>query len=175
MATNKFPELINGARLYEDGNDNCLGVVDVELPTLASMTQTIDGIGLAGEIDAPVVGHFSGMEVKMNWRTPKAPAFKLLGANGASLELRAAVQNWDSGENSYAMDKVRIVMRGRAKEFELGTFKDANPSDSSTTVECTYLKYEHNGETVLEIDKYAYIANINGTDVLSEVRDALGI
>ena len=53
---NKIPELINDMRVYREGNDDCIGVAEIQLPKFTSMTQTIDGVGVGGEVDSPIVG-----------------------------------------------------------------------------------------------------------------------
>lgn len=67
---NQVPEVLNDFRVYEEGSDNCLGVAKVELPSESVMTQTVKGVGIAGEVEAPVIGHYSSMETKLTWNTP---------------------------------------------------------------------------------------------------------
>ena len=55
---NQVPEVLNDFRVYEEGSDNCLGVAKVELPSESVMTQTVKGVGIAGEVEAPVIGHY---------------------------------------------------------------------------------------------------------------------
>ncbi len=52
-------------KVFENGND-LVGIADVELSTLTAMTESIKGAGIAGEFDAPVTGHFGGMEATFN-------------------------------------------------------------------------------------------------------------
>ena len=47
---NQVPEVLNDFRVYEEGSDNCLGVAKVELPSESVMTQTVKGVGIAGEV-----------------------------------------------------------------------------------------------------------------------------
>lgn len=175
MSANKIPEVINDMRVYVDGEDTCMGVATVELPSITCMTQSVSGIGMAGEVNSPVLGHFESMETVLNWRTPTPRAIAMSGGAAVALECRAAIQNWDSGANSYVMDSYRIVIRGRAKEFKAGSLESANTSDSSNTIETTYLKIELNGETIRMIDKYGYIDSTSGVNSLDTVRRALGL
>lgn len=62
------PEKLINFRVYNESED-LLGLADVTLPSFESMTETIKGAGLAGEIDSPVLGHYGSMEVEFNWRT----------------------------------------------------------------------------------------------------------
>lgn len=172
---NKIPEMLNDFRVYNEGETNDLGVADIELPSLENMTQSISGVGMAGEVDAPVLGHYASMETKINWRTPTPHAVKMSGGGGVSLEACGAIQNWDSGANEYKIDSYRVVIRGRSKSYEQGTFESGNTTGSANTIETTYLKIDINGSTVREIDKYGYKDINNGTDNLSAVRSAIGM
>ena len=173
---NKIPEVLNDFRVYNEGEINRdLGVATIELPSLENMTQSINGVGMAGEVDAPVLGHYGSMETKINWRTPTATAISFSGGGAVAIEAMGAIQHWDSSENRYQIDSYRVVIRGRSKSYEQGTFEQGNTTDSSNTIETTYIKIEVNGSTVREIDKYGYKDVINGTDNLSEVRAAIGM
>ena len=67
---NQVPEVLNDFRVYEEGSDNCLGVAKVELPSESVMTQTVKGVGIAGEVEAPVIGHYSYLEHSNRNYTP---------------------------------------------------------------------------------------------------------
>ena len=163
---NQVPEVLNDFRVYEEGSDNCLGVAKVELPSESVMTQTVKGVGIAGEVEAPVIGHYSSMETKLTWNTPTETTHRLTGGRGVRLEVRGAIQCWDSGKDKYVIVPTR----------ENGTYESGNTIDATNTIETTYLKLEQNGKVVREIDKYAYKDSISdGTDFLGDVRAALGI
>ncbi len=176
LFVNKVPEVLNDFRVYNEGEINRdLGVADIELPALENMTQSVSGVGMAGEVDAPVLGHYGSMETTINWRTPTEAAIQMSGGGAVALEAMGAIQNWDSGENRYRIDSYRAVIRGRSKSYEQGTFEAGNTTDSSNVIETTYLKIEVNGKVLREIDKYAYKDINNGVDNLAEVRAAIGM
>lgn len=168
------PENLINFRVYEDGGAY-LGISDVTLPKLSAMTQTVKGAGIMGEIDAPTYGHYSSMEVELNWRTIEKDIASLAANKGLHLDLRGAGQGYDSGSGEYKVRKIKLVLRGRPKETDLGKLDVGATTDSKTTLECDYLKLTIDGETKIEIDKYNYICNIDGVDYMSDVRDALGI
>lgn len=172
---NQVPEVLNDFRLYEDGKDNCLGVVSIELPQESSLTQTVKGVGIAGEVEAPIVGHYGSMETKITWNLPTETSHKMTGGSEVALEARGALQYWDSASNKYVIKSSRVVIRGRAKSKENGTYEAGNTVSVTNTIETTYLKLEHDGKVIREIDKYGY-KDVNGdNDMLSKVREALGI
>ena len=63
----------------------------------------------------------------------------------------------------------------RPKNLELGKFDVGAATGTTTTLEVDYIKVTVDGSDVLELDKYNYICKIDGTDYLSEVREALGL
>lgn len=175
FAVNKVPEMISEARVYWDGEDNMIGIASVDLPELSSMTTSITGVGVAGEIDAPVKGHFQGMELTLNWRTPHLSGMRMSGGRAVALEIYSNIQNFDSGSNDYVDDKLRVVVRGRAKSYSPGSQEAGNTSDATNTIEVHYLKIEVNDVEVVELDKYGYKYSIDGEDLLANVRKNIGM
>lgn len=172
---NKIPELCNAMRVYQEGNNDLLGIADVVLPNIQSMTQTVSGMGMSGEVEAPVQGQYQSMKLGLNWNTQKPESIAMSGGKGVALECRGALQNWDSGNNQYVTDTLRIVVRGRASEANLGNLRNASTTDSSNNIEVTYLKVEYNGRVIREIDKYGMKDVSNGVDAMADIREALGI
>lgn len=172
--SNVVPEKLIGFRAYDDGND-LLGITDITLPSLEAMTETVKGAGIAGEVDSPVLGHFGSMETVLNWRTITKPFFSLAKQKGIKLDLRGAQQFYDAGKGEYVVKPVKCIVQGIPKKTELGKLDVGTGTGSNNTIETTYIKVSIDGDTVLEVDKYNYIANIGGTDYLTEVREALGL
>ena len=168
------PEKLINFRAYLDGDD-LIGVTDITLPSLEPMTETVKGAGVAGEIDNPVLGHYGSMEVQLNWRTLYKKPLALAAPKGLTLDLRGANQIWDSSAGAFVTQAVKVVVQGVPKGIELGKLDVGTTSDTSTTLECNYIKVTVAGSTLLELDKYNYICKINGTDYLSSVRTALGL
>ena len=148
-----------------------VGVADITLP----MSDTVSGAGIAGEIETPTMGQLSSMEFGINWRTINKSLIKLAAPNFHSLEFRGAQQVLDKEHEELTIEDVRVVVRGLPKETDLGKGQTAAKTDSSTTLECTYLKVDIAGDTVVEIDKLNGICNIDGTDYWSAIRKALGL
>lgn len=171
---NAVPEKLINFRCYNEGAD-LLGITDIELPSISYMTETVKGAGIAGEIDSPTIGHFKGLETKFNWRTVEKPLVQLAGTKTQHFDLRGAQQTYDQASKSLKVVPVKVVVEGMVKTTELGKFDVGATTNSSTTMETTYLKVSVNGETILEIDKYNYVAKIGDTDYMAEVRSALGL
>mgnify|MGYP002856507563 FL=1 len=175
MAINKVPEMLQETRVYWDGEDNMIGIANVDLPELASNTTSITGVGLSGEVDAPVRGHFQSMELTLNWRTPHVTGLRMSGGNPVSLQIYGSIQNFDSSVNDYVEERVIVSVRGRAKSYAPGTFEAMNTTDSSNTIEVHYIKIEIAGSTIVEIDKYGYKCVVGGVDFMATIRQNIGM
>ena len=176
MATvNKVPEMLTEARVYWDGEDNMICIANVDLPELSSATTSITGVGLSGEIDAPVHGHFQSMELTLNWRTPHVSGLRIVGGEPVALQIYGDIQNMDGGANAYKHDQIIVTVRGRAKSYAPGSFEAMNTTDSSNTIEVHYIKIEYEGQTITEIDKYGYKCIVNGVDFMEQIRKNIGM
>lgn len=168
------PEKLINFRVYQDGDD-LLGISDVTLPKLDSITETVKGAGVAGEIDDPTIGHFGSMELELNWRSLVKSNIVLAKPTGVHLDLRGACQGHDSAKNVLKTMPVKIVVEGKPKSTDLGKLDMGATTDTKNTIEVTYIKITVDGETVLEIDKFNYICVIDGVDYMADIRDALGL
>ena len=175
MATNPIPELINDMRAYIDGSTDMISVKSMELPELSSPTVDVTGVGVAGTIAAPVHGHFESMETTLTWQVPTATSTKLTGGVPISLDAYGDRQGFDGGENAYQHKQYHVVIRGRVKSHAPGTLEAQNAMESTTTIETHYLKISLDNEELCEIDKYGYICKIGGVDMLSIVRQNIGM
>lgn len=170
----KVPEKLINFRVYQDSTDY-IGLADVTLPSLEAMTETVSGAGIAGEIDSPTLGHMGSMETVLNWRTLEKTNLQLAAPTGVQLDLRGAQQIYDSSTGKYVVRPVKIVIIGISKSTELGKLEVGATTDTSNTLETTYIKVDVDSETVLEYDKYNSIYNIAGNDFLKDMREALGL
>ena len=168
------PEALIDYKVYEDKNEY-LGIAQVVLPSIAFITQTLSGAGIAGEVDSPVLGHFQSMSVTLHWRTIDEAAMSLAEQKAHHLEIRGSQQQYDAGSGKYSSVPVRLVVRGTPKTTSLGSFEPGSTTDTTTELECSYLKLVVGGKERLEIDKYNYICRIGGQDALQSVRADLGL
>lgn len=159
---NNIPERLVNFRIYNEAED-LLGVSDIELPELAYMSDTISGAGMAGEVESPVIGHFQSMGTTLNWRTIEKKAIGLLSMKAHLITARGAQQSYDAANGTWKTVPVRCTMRVMPKKLGTGKF------------EVIYMKLYIDNKDVLEIDKYNYKCVINGEDILSPVRVAMGL
>ena len=167
----QIPEKINLFNAYTQGT-KLIGISDeVTLPNFEAMTEPLSGAGIIGEIDSPAVGHFGSMELQVPFRTLWTTMFELQKAlSNSELTLRGGIQCLtDTGDVTFA--QLRIVVRGRSKNTELGKLKQTEGTESSVTLELTYIMVEINGVVEVELDKLNAIYKLHGEDIMAKVRD----
>ena len=172
--SNKIPEKLTNYSAFLDGTD-FLGTVDVELPSLEALTDTVKGAGIAGEIDSPVIGHYSSMTTKLNWRTLNGSSVKLAAQKTHALDFRGSQQIYNAGTGEYEHQGVKVSLRAIPKTMEAGKFEVGTSTGTANELEVVYYKLEIDGKRVIEIDKFNFISFIDGTDALAEVRRNLGL
>lgn len=173
MAANTIPSVLINAKVYDDGKV-LMGQADVELGDLEFMTESLTGLGLAGEIDMPVIGHFKPITLKFKWNTVCKEAVKLLEPKSHNLQIYASIQNWETDAGKFEPVPCRVNCKATPKKGGVGKFEVGKKMEPESEFEITYLKMTVNGDAAVEIDKINSICNINGTDYLSAVRSQLG-
>lgn len=172
MDKRKHPDKLNNFSVWID-DDKLLGVVDATLPNLTPLKETSKGAGIAGEYETRAIGHYGSMKLQLTWRRATSQAHLLMNPEGKTIELRALGQTIDSGDYTFGMSKVRVVIRASGSDMQLGKFDPATAMGTTTEIECMYLKIEEDGEVTFEHDKLNFKSVINGKDELEEARSFL--
>ena len=170
-----IPEKVVNYMLYADGSISLTALVDVDLPDIQFMSETISGAGIAGEIDSTTLGHIQAMTMGLNFRTLIDQNYNMLEQRAYSLEIKAGLQSSDQNQGKLVTGKYRIMVKGYPKGFNQGKMAVGKPTDSKQEFSVNYLKVEYDGEEVLEIDKTNMIFKVKGTDYLTDIRAAMGI
>ncbi|ETT32132.1 phage major tail tube protein [Paenibacillus sp. FSL R5-808] len=173
MAGKQIPDRLTNFTGFRNGSEY-LGVVDVDLPDLESLTETISGAGIPGEFESPLIGHFGSMVTTLNWRVLDRANFKLARQEMQQIDFRGSIQTLDATQN-YIHIPVRVTIRGMPKTTPLGSLAVGGTMDNSNELETYYIKIVYNGETVVEIDKTNFICIIDGVDYLAQIRENLGL
>jgi P2 family phage contractile tail tube protein len=172
--TNQVPERLINFRVYNEGND-CLGIATVDLPEIQAMSDTVSGAGIAGEVESPIIGHFSSMTTTFTWRTIEKLAMKLCVQKAHTVDVRGSEQVYDAANGQYTSVAVRATMKIVPKNVTLGSFEPGATTDTEQEFEVLYLKLYVDGKAMIEIDKYNFKSVFGDTDALSKVRADLGL
>lgn len=159
--------------IYEDGKEY-VGIAKATLPDLNSLTQSISGAGIAGNVEAVIVGHFDAMTLSLNFRTTTKQAIRLAEPRRHNIDMRVAQQNEDTVSGNLEIGKVKHIFTVVPKTFKGGAIAPASPTDGSGEYAVRYWKTYIDGKKTLEIDPLNFICEINGVDYLADVRSALG-
>lgn len=173
MASNTIPSVLINAKIYNAGKV-LLGQADCELGDFEYMSESVTGLGLAGEIDLPVIGHFKSVTLKLKWNTVCKEAMELLEPKTHQLQIYASVQNWEADDGSFKPVPCRVNCKAIPKKGGVGKFDVGKKMEPESEFEVVFLKMSINGQEVLEFDKINMKCAVNGTDYLAEVRSQLG-
>ena len=55
----------------------------------------------------------------------------------------------------------------------MGTFKQGEPTETTTKLELSYIKITRGSVVVLELDKFNHIFVVEGIDYMKEIRDLI--
>ncbi len=162
-------------RVYYQGTD-LLGIATLEMPQIQYITETLNGSGLAGEIDSPVIGLTQSMTCKMTFTSATPDVFDMLDWTVQPLfECYSSLQTVD--ETTGIRDSVpyRINMIGRPKSMPLGSLEQGKKHGNECELELTRLEILLEDTEKLLIDKLQFIHRVNGNDLLSKVRAQMGL
>ena len=159
--------------IFEDGTEY-LGMASVGMPTLSNLVQSINGAGLAGNIEAVITGHVDNMTLTLNFRTTTPQSVKLSELRRHTIDLRVAQQHEDPVNNTMNAVAEKHVMVVIPKTHNVGSIAPASPSNGSGEYTVRYWATWIDGKKVREIDPMNFIYVVDGVDYLADVRKALG-
>ncbi|MCL2791076.1 MAG: phage major tail tube protein [Desulfobulbus sp.] len=173
-SANRIPDKLINAKVYYQGSTELLGTANAELPSLEYITEALSGLGIAGEVETPVMGHFKDLGFKFNWNVTNKQAISLLAPTTHHLEVYGSIQHHDAGSGELISESIKVVLRGMPKKVGTGKMEPAKKMEAETELSCSYIKMWMEGDEVLEIDKFNFICRIMGKDYLEQVRKDLG-
>lgn len=173
IGNNYVPEKINDVNAYLDGTVMIGTAASVTLPEIVMKTSTVSGMGINGEIDSPTIGLFEKLEQEVQFNTLYSSFADMLSPlSTVNLTFRAAQQVYDK-TGGYAFKGLRIVEVGRVKKFNPGKIEKGESMEATVTLELTYILIESDGEKLTEIDKLNGVYNVNGEDMLADVKSLI--
>lgn len=165
------PEIINNFNVYNKGNA-LIGVSgSVTLPSFDAITETISGAGILGEYETSIVGNYSSISQEVPFRVLDKDIFSIMDPTKlVDLTFRASQQSTVKSTGAIDYKGMRVVERGRFKNFDPGKLELGKQMDAKVTMELMYILIEVGGKTMLEYDKLNSVFTVNGVDLLKKVR-----
>ena len=115
----KVDETVIGFAVYEEGKEY-IGFSEVTLPEISAVTEEITGAGIAGKIEAVVLGATEAMTATFNFRTVSNNAISLHEPRQHNIDLRAAQQQNDTVKGTTEIVKVRHCLKMIPKKLNPG-------------------------------------------------------
>ncbi len=172
QSINPIPTVLNNYRVYVN-NTVLVGTADITLPSIEQLAETIKGAGIAGEVPVSVLGMVKEMVCSLKFRTIENEIFQLGVPTQQSVQLRAALQNYDAGAGGPSITALSVRMQTTPKVLNLGKVEVATAMDSQVDLNVLYLRIFRGGVELCEIDPFNMIYRINGTDYLAAVSAAI--
>lgn len=172
MNANAIPEAINHFNVYDENARKLIGRSgEVTLPDLDAITETVEGGGVLGEVEDPITGHFSSIKMTIPFSNLYAPISGLMNTTRpAMLTLRGSMQCMDPSTGETGYYPIKIVIRGKASTTKLGKLENGKKMEPEIELELLYLYVMIDGQPVIELDKLNFVYNLNGVDMLAEIK-----
>jgi P2 family phage contractile tail tube protein len=114
------------------------------------------------------------LECDFSLKEPNEEILKLCGMvdhAGAALRFRGALEADDA---SATVTPVEVVVRGRWREIDSGSWKPGDEALMKVSVACSYYRYTSGGSVLVEIDVPNMVEKVGGRDRLAAIRNAIG-
>lgn len=170
---NPIPDKLVNAKIYYEG-DEMVGTGTVDLPELSYMKEEMGGLGIAGTLETPVIGHFESLTLTINWNTVTKDGIKLLQAKKHQINVYGSVQYYDAASGELVPKQAKLTADCLPKKTGIGKAEKGKKMDSGTELECLNIKLTVEGEEVLDYGKLNFKCIIDGVDQLAEVKGHLG-
>lgn len=169
----KIDESVINFAVYEDSVEY-VGMAKASLPDLTALTQNISGAGIAGNVEAVILGHFDTMTLALDFRTTTEQAIRLSEPRRHTIDLRVAQQVEDTVAGAVKVQAVKHLFVVIPKRDVGGSIAPAAPTDASGEYAVRYWATYIDGVKKREIDPLNFICFVNGVDYLADVKRVLG-
>lgn len=163
--------IIHNYNIY-NANDDLIGDgKEITLPDLSQQTADMSGTGILGTIKVPIPGMIDSLLVDIPFRMLSVRVSALfIGNKYATVKIRGALLELDTSEGRLADKPVLAVVRGFPAKLSPGKMKQGEEMGSGISIEAVYYKVAINGYELFELDKINQVYNVNGIDVLKDMR-----
>ncbi|MBS9432199.1 phage major tail tube protein [Photorhabdus hainanensis] len=169
-----LPRKLKYLNLFNDGN-NYIGVVEeMTLPKLSRKLEAYRGGGMNGTASVDLGLDDGALDAEFSLGGVESQLYRQWGiekVDGVSLRFNGSFQRDDTGE----VIAVEVVMRGRFSEFDHGSYKQGDNSQTKVSAKNTYFKLTWGGEVLIEIDTVNMVEIVGGVDRLDAHRRAIGL
>lgn len=168
-----FPEVLHNYNIYDIAGNKLIGIGEsITLAAVQFVVATLQGAGILGQLDVPVVGQTQNISQEVPFRVLYGGVSDYISnEQTVGFVVRGAYQVLDRESNQRKPMQVKATMRGACTAVNPGTAQNGNAMNGSVTVSASYYKIEVGGKVLFEMDKLNGIFVVNGEDILQEYRD----
>lgn len=160
--------------VYENGSEY-LGMASVSMPDMVEKTFSVNGAGIAGDLDIPVTGHRDAMRMTFTFTDNPEGAYRLAEPRRHLIDLRAAHEEYDSVRGAVRTKAYKHILELIPISHAGGEISPAN--SQGTSVECSVLSRKDfvDGKLMRHFDPVHWVdIGPDGVNRLAEVAKALG-
>lgn len=160
--------------VYENGNVY-YGMATLTDATRANKTFSVNGAGIAGDVDIPVLGHRDALRTTIAFRTATADACHITETRRHILDCRAAVEEYDAVSGELRVHPHKIIMEVLPISRSGGDISPSSPQAVTEEFSVVSRKYYIDDVLMEDYQPLNFVdIDANGVDNLAAVRTALG-
>lgn len=164
---------ITNANVYVNGNCKLGQVDEIKLSDITTLMTEHKALGMVGKIELP--SGFDKMEGEIKWNSFYEDTWREMidPFDTVPLMVRSNVETYDSQGRKKQVPLV-THLSVMFKKNSLGTFKQNDNAEFTSSFTCYFIKQQIDGKDVIELDVLANIYKVNGVDKLELYRQNIG-
>ena len=164
---------VTNANIYVDGNCLLGKAEEIKLPDITTVMSEHKALGMVGKIELP--SGFEKMEGEIKWNSFYRDVWLKMNNpySMVQLQVRSSVETYGAMGRMQQQPLVTFLSV-MFKKNPMGTFKQNDNAEFSSSFACYYVKQQLAGEDMLELDVLANIYKVGGVDQLDIYRNNIG-
>ena len=164
---------VTNANIYVDGNCLLGKAEEIKLPDITAMMSEHKALGMVGKIELP--SGFEKLEGEIKWNSFYRDVWLKMNNQYSmvQLQVRSSVETYGAMGRMQQQPLVTFLSV-MFKKNPMGTFKQNDNAEFSSSFACYYIKQQLAGEDLLELDVLANIYKVGGVDQLDIYRNNIG-
>lgn len=174
MGKANIPVALNDVEIFINGQNNLVGIGEVELPNLETATVSLNQIGMVSEYDAVLTGHYKKLEAKIKMECIDETLLNFNNEGELMIECKGVIQKMNRITHAPTYIGLDVTFKGMLKKFDGPKLKPGNKLEASLDLSLSYYKVVIDGKEIAFLDVFNRISNING-ETNGKIRRMLGL
>ena len=174
MGKANIPVALNDVEIFINGQNNLVGIGEVELPNLETATVSLNQIGMVSEYDAVLTGHYKKLEAKIKMECIDETLLNFNNEGELMIECKGVIQKMNRITHAPTYIGLDVTFKGMLKKFDGPKLKPGNKLEASPDLSLSYYKVMIDGKEIALLDVFNRISNING-ETNGKIRRLLGL